>query len=559
MGVAGLNSLATSIYQEKAEKCTNTPIYYNSIAVELYRAIKLKEGTQIITIPSTNSINLFETVELVKNNFYENGTIFDISAYKNKKSSKFHTFGMKFLFKKIIDSFEIPAFLEFDKFVLALTYRGCKPVCIFCKHIKQPKEINLELSDQPIYADSSCPSTPNFKKEWGNDHRNYTENNVSTSVIDTDFVNELADTISFTDAEMQHDKHYNHALESLINDILEWLNCKLGAHCRKEIIKKIRKSSKNKKLTKKNSNSNFKVMTFNVQSIYNKVEDLELILNKTNSAVLYLQETHLLEKTSLLRLKEYTCIESKKKFKKNRLRTADCINSKTSPRKKYKIISINIHTPHVTVEKNKTKKQIELYLQNIISKNENKKIILAGDFNMDTKSTINWINRIGIRLTRMSGFNSKGSRLKGLKISRIIDHICSLISEKKESLAVWAKNFRQLAQMTSIGSSSFDLFPLNKIDVFSECNITPTWNDITTALKTTPNNKAAGIDSIPSKLWKLVQDETEPKSHLAILINKIVNKAWNECNLIGTNIPAWWYHFLKTVIAKTQTIAEKSL
>ncbi|PVU97107.1 hypothetical protein BB561_000745 [Smittium simulii] len=31
---------------------------------------------------------------------------------------------------------------------------------------KQLDEIELELSDQPIYADSSCPPTPNFKKEW---------------------------------------------------------------------------------------------------------------------------------------------------------------------------------------------------------------------------------------------------------------------------------------------------------------------------------------------------------------------------------------------------------
>ncbi|PVU89791.1 hypothetical protein BB561_005155 [Smittium simulii] len=81
----------------------------------------------------------------------------------------------------------------------------------------------------------------------------------------------------------------------------------------------------------------------------------------------------------------------------------------------------------------------------------------------------------------------------------------------------------RLAQTTSIRNNNFNVFPLSKIGVFSECNITPTWNDITKALKITPNNKAA------------VQDETEPKSHLATLINKLINKAWNKCNLIGTN------------------------
>ncbi|PVU96694.1 hypothetical protein BB561_001028 [Smittium simulii] len=168
-----------------------------------------------------------------------------------------------------------------------------------------------------------------------------------------------------TKNDYKHDMHYNDALEPLIDDILEWLNCKLGAHCRKEIIKKIRKSSKNKKHTKKNSNSNFK-------SIYNKVEDLELILNKTNPAVLCLQETHLSEKTSLLRLKGYTCVESKKNLTKTGLglliavqNRSSCsiselrneyswmsvkINSKTASGKENEILIIIIHTPHIAAK-----------------------------------------------------------------------------------------------------------------------------------------------------------------------------------------------------------------
>ncbi|PVU96036.1 hypothetical protein BB561_001439 [Smittium simulii] len=56
------------------------------------------------------------------------------------------------------------------------------------------------------------------------------------------------------------------------------------------------------------------------------------------------------------------------------------------------------------------------------------------------------------------------------------------------------------AQTTSNETINFELLSLNKINVFSECNITPTWNNIATALKTTPNNNVAGIDTIPSKL-----------------------------------------------------------
>ncbi|PVU93130.1 hypothetical protein BB561_003439 [Smittium simulii] len=66
-----------------------------------------------------------------------------------------------------------------------------------------PDKSNLELLDWPIYADSSYPPTPNFKKEWGNGNENQTENDVSVAVIDMDLVNELADNNGFTDAEMQ--------------------------------------------------------------------------------------------------------------------------------------------------------------------------------------------------------------------------------------------------------------------------------------------------------------------------------------------------------------------
>ncbi|PVU93645.1 hypothetical protein BB561_003145 [Smittium simulii] len=275
--------------EESAEKCMNAPIYYNSIAAELYQTVTLEEETQIIMIPNTNSLNIIKLVEAVNNTFTKNGIIYDFSAYKNKNNSKFHTFGVKFLFKKIIYSFEIPTFLEIDKFVLALTYR---------------------------------------------------------------------------------------------------------------------------------------------------------------ESVLCLQETHLSEKTSLLQLKGYTCVESKKNLTKtgselliavqnrsswgiSELRNeyswmAAKINSKTASGKENEIIVINIHTPHLATEKKIMKKQIELYLQNIISKNENKKIILAGDFNMDTKSTINWVNKIGVGLTRMPVFNSRVSRLKKIKMGRIIDHICSV-------------------------------------------------------------------------------------------------------------------------------------
>ncbi|PVU94771.1 hypothetical protein BB561_002272 [Smittium simulii] len=68
--------------------------------------------------------------------------------------------------------------------------------------IKQPEKRNLKLLAQPIYANSSCPPKPNFKKKWDNSNENYTENNVLVAVIDMDLVNELPDNTGLNDAEM---------------------------------------------------------------------------------------------------------------------------------------------------------------------------------------------------------------------------------------------------------------------------------------------------------------------------------------------------------------------
>ncbi|PVU95042.1 hypothetical protein BB561_002094 [Smittium simulii] len=81
-----------SYQHEKTAKITYF-MFFNEEPVELYQTVTLEEETQIITIPSTDSINIRYVVEAVNNAFIENGIIYDFT----------------------------------------LTYRGCKPVCIFCK------------------------------------------------------------------------------------------------------------------------------------------------------------------------------------------------------------------------------------------------------------------------------------------------------------------------------------------------------------------------------------------------------------------------------------------
>ncbi|PVU92716.1 hypothetical protein BB561_003648 [Smittium simulii] len=147
---------------ESAEKCMNTPTYYNCMAVELYQTVTLEEGTQIITILNTKNVNIREVVEAVNSTFTKNGIIYDFSTYSVRVD-----------LKKNIDRFT-----EFSS-------------------IKQPEKINSELSDQSIYVDNSCWLTPNFKKEWANDHENYSKNNFSVAVINMNLVNELADNHDF--------------------------------------------------------------------------------------------------------------------------------------------------------------------------------------------------------------------------------------------------------------------------------------------------------------------------------------------------------------------------
>ncbi|PVU89787.1 hypothetical protein BB561_005161 [Smittium simulii] len=206
------------------------------------------------------------------------------------------------------------------------------------------------------------------------------------TVIDMDLVNKLADNNGINDAEMQHEIHYDTELEITLSEAFKMLEKKYGAYIRKD-----------------------------------------------TPTVLCLQETHLSEKSNFLKLKGYTCVESKKKLTKigsgllialknrsgwsvSELRSEytwmSCkITSQSTAGQNNELIIINIHMPHITTERKKTKKQIEEYIQKFILKNREKKIILTGDFNMDPKKTMNWINRMGVGLIRTPIYNSKGSRL----------------------------------------------------------------------------------------------------------------------------------------------------
>ncbi|PVU96373.1 hypothetical protein BB561_001213, partial [Smittium simulii] len=185
---------------------------HDSRAKATYFMFYNKEGTQIITIPSTNSINIRMVVEVVNNAFTKNGIIYDFSAYKNKISGKFHTFGIKFLLKKTIVSFEIPAFLEINKFILVFTYRE-----LSLEAQDQLAENSNILDELQKLATEQKSEQKNFKKKAGQCIESITNKKLveisldisdraivsedSVGIIDMELVNKLAYNNGFTDAK----------------------------------------------------------------------------------------------------------------------------------------------------------------------------------------------------------------------------------------------------------------------------------------------------------------------------------------------------------------------
>ncbi|OMJ25349.1 hypothetical protein AYI70_g948, partial [Smittium culicis] len=76
-------------------------------------------------------------------------------------------------------------------------------------------------------------------------------------------------------------------------------------------------------------------------------------------------------------------------------------------------------------------------------------------------------------------------------------------------------NSRSAIKMRELLSGDEDYFP--------ESDDSIKWSEITKTLNDTPNNKAPGVDGVPSEIWKMVMSEKSPTSDLAKIIHKIIN------------------------------------
>ncbi|OMJ14738.1 LINE-1 reverse transcriptase-like protein [Smittium culicis] len=116
----------------------------------------------------------------------------------------------------------------------------------------------------------------------------------------------------------------------------------------------------------------------------------------------------------------------------------------------------------------------------------------------------------------------------------LFDNQRQVINDKNEKAAVWAKHFEELAKDFSGNSrkpTKWKSMCDSQSTYYHECDNSITWNDITKALKSTPNNKAAGKDMIPSELWKLVEEEEVPTTNLAKLFYKLIKIIWDSAHI----------------------------
>ncbi len=107
-------------------------------------------------------------------------------------------------------------------------------------------------------------------------------------------------------------------------------------------------------------------------------------------------------------------------------------------------------------------------------------------------------------------------------------------NDKNQILNVWYNHFRNL----SISESSIDIqnkiIEENKnVSMITDDHIK--WSEIVAALKKMRKGKAAGNDMVPGEVYKLVENEPEPESQLAISIYKMLNNVYN-----GNEFPIEW-------------------
>ncbi|OMJ10114.1 LINE-1 retrotransposable element ORF2 protein, partial [Smittium culicis] len=231
----------------------------------------------------------------------------------------------------------------------------------------------------------------------------------------------------------------------LISEEIGVISKVMGAYIRPDRPKAARGTHRGDPTKDIPSGIKLKIMTFNIRGYISKREEVDLVLRQYLPTVLALQETNLNAKSNRLRLQGYQTVESKSHLRAggrglaigvrkelglsvSELRQtphwmAAAVSGVHKNGEKLELFVINLHLPHKTNRRKLTILELTKYLRKLRSKKRKAKIVVMGDFNKDTNSTISMLNRIGIGLRRAAVNNSKGSRMNGATMGRMIDHI----------------------------------------------------------------------------------------------------------------------------------------
>ncbi|OMJ17200.1 Transposon TX1 uncharacterized, partial [Smittium culicis] len=152
------------------------------------------------------------------------------------------------------------------------------------------------------------------------------------------------------------------------------------------------------------------------------------------------------------------------------------------------------------------------FLRKLRLKKRKAKIMLIGDFNKDTESTIKMLNRIGIGLRRAVVTNSKGSRMNGATMGRMIDHIAYAGFSNNPNYAKILKSVDLSDHLPVVAEWNIESInipePLRKIDtvVIKELGGAFVSNNRFAVLAQVENDIETLVSNVSKEVWESVEE-----------------------------------------------------
>ncbi|OMJ27742.1 LINE-1 reverse transcriptase-like protein [Smittium culicis] len=157
-------------------------------------------------------------------------------------------------------------------------------------------------------------------------------------------------------------------------------------------------------------------------------------------------------------------------------------------------------------------------MRKLRTKKRKAKIVLIGDFNKDTNSTISMLNRIGIGLRRAAVNNSKGSRMNGSTMGRMIDHISYTGLAVNPNYAKVLRSVDLSDHLPVVAEWNIESLnnptPPRKIDAakIKELGINFTNSNRFLVLANLQSNSEELVNSVTTSIWKTAEELNAIKS-----------------------------------------------